>query len=123
MSIASPGKDAALGEQAPVHLLPAVAVMLHDGLVGYSKGAARGKAPICRVESYRGLLERGAGAAEGEEAFRVQVRKDKHEDIQRKLSNGRGFVRHGVEWKLLRMLCHEKEAEGTDIHSSLIYEQ
>jgi hypothetical protein len=44
-----PCEDAALGEQAPVHALPANAVILYNGLIGDSKSAARRKAPVCGI--------------------------------------------------------------------------
>ena len=71
MRVASPGEDMALGEQATVHLLPADAVMLYDRLIGHSESAARSKAPVCGIESYRGLLERFACATESEETLRI----------------------------------------------------
>ena len=41
------------------------------------------EAPICRVQADRGLLERFASAAEGEEALRVEVRKYEDQNIER----------------------------------------
>jgi hypothetical protein len=46
-----PCEDAALGEQTPVHALPANAVILHNGLVGNPKSTASSEAPICGVQS------------------------------------------------------------------------
>jgi hypothetical protein len=52
IDLAYPCKDAALGEQAAVHLLPADAIMLYNRLIGNSEGTAGGKAPVCGVKSY-----------------------------------------------------------------------
>lgn len=63
VTVASPGEDPGLGQQAAVHVLPPGAVMLDDGLVGHAEGAAGGVPPVRGLELYRGLLQRLAGAA------------------------------------------------------------
>lgn len=96
MTIATPGIHTALREQPPVHLLPAVTVMLDDWLVRHAEGATCGEAPVRRVESNRRLLEALAGAAEGKEALRVQIWEDEYEYVEGQVGYGRGFVSHGV---------------------------
>jgi hypothetical protein len=96
VTIAAPGVHAALSEEPPVHLLPAVTVMLDDWLVRYSEDATRGKAPVRRIESNRWLLEAFAGAAECKEALCVQIREYEYEYVEGKVGYGRGFVSHDV---------------------------
>jgi hypothetical protein len=71
MRVVAPGEDVALREHPTVHLLPANAIVLHDGLVGDTEGDASLVAPVSGIESYRGLVEGFTCAAEGEEALRV----------------------------------------------------
>jgi hypothetical protein len=85
VTVAAPGIYTALGEQPPVHLLPAIAVMLDDWLIGYSESTARGEAPVRRVESNRWLLEALAGAAECKEALCVEIWEDEHEYVEGKV--------------------------------------
>jgi hypothetical protein len=82
VAVAAPGIYTALGEQPPVHLLPAITVMLDDWLVGYSESTTRGEAPVRRVESNRWLLEALAGAAECKEALCVEVWEDEHKYVE-----------------------------------------
>lgn len=63
VAVAPPGEDAGLGEQAAVHVLPPGAIVLNDGLVGHSEGAAGGLSPVRGLEPNRGLLQGLAGGA------------------------------------------------------------
>ena len=101
MRVAAPGEDAALGEHAAVHLLPAHAVMLHDGLIRDAESGAGLVAPVGGIEAYRGLLEAFACAAEGEEALRVEVREDEDKDVEGQVRYTADFIGHiGVVWVL-----------------------
>jgi hypothetical protein len=93
--VAALGEDAAPGEHAAKHLLPALAIILHDGLVGHAEGGAGLVTPIRGVEAYRGLVEDFACAAEGEEALRVEVREDEDEDIEGQVRDAADLVGHG----------------------------
>jgi hypothetical protein len=64
MNLAYPCEDATLREQATVHLLPPDAIVLYHWLIGNPEGTLDCEAPICRVESYRGLLKRFTCATE-----------------------------------------------------------
>lgn len=63
MRVASPGENAALGEQSAIHALPSDTVMLDDGLIRDTEGAASSEAPVCGIQAYRRLLKRFASAA------------------------------------------------------------
>jgi hypothetical protein len=69
-SLTYPSEDAALGEQPPVHALPANTVILNHGLIGDPEGTASRKAPVCRIQSNRGLLKRFTCATERKKAVR-----------------------------------------------------
>lgn len=68
--------------------------MLYNWLVGYSEGTTRSKAPVCGVETYRGLVKTFAGAAEREEALRIQIRKDEDEYVEGEVDDRAKLVRH-----------------------------
>jgi hypothetical protein len=70
--------------------------VLNNGLVWYSKCTTRRIAPVRRVQSNRGLLERLASAAERQEAFGVQVWKHDDQDVERELSKVGDSVSHGT---------------------------
>jgi hypothetical protein len=86
VNIAAPGEDVALSEHATVHLLPAYTVMLDHGLVRHTKGSLGSMAPVCGVQAYRVLVESFGGAAEGEEALRVEIGENEDENVEREIS-------------------------------------
>jgi hypothetical protein len=101
-----PSEDAALGEQAPEHALPANAIILYDGLIGNTEGTASRKAPVCRIQSNRRLLKRFTCAAERKEAIRGQVRENEDEYVQRQVCNRRCLFRHfRFNWSSFEMSC------------------
>jgi hypothetical protein len=62
--------------------------VLHDRLVGDAEGTASCVGPICRIKTYRVLLESFACGAEGQEAFCIEIGEYEDEDVQRQVGDG-----------------------------------
>lgn len=77
-----------LCEHAPVHLLPACAVMLDYGLIRHAEGCLGGMAPVGGIQTDRVLVEGLASAAQGEEALCVQVGEYEYKDVEWKIGKG-----------------------------------